>query len=97
MKIDFFAEVTITPRTDGVFFDRVEMLAQILHRWRIEDVRARFGPIESKHADSVVTDFAPDHGRRPCRSHRAHIGQFLPNSKRRERQPGVMELAGASE
>ena len=62
-----------------IFFDRVEMFAQVPHRWRIENVRAGFGPIESEHADPVSINFTPDH--RSGRGHRAHIGEFLLNSK----------------
>ena len=53
------------------------MLAQILHRRRVENIRAGLGPIEREQANSVITDFSADHGRRPCRCHRAHIGEIL--------------------
>ena len=62
-----------------IFFDRIEMFAQVPHRRRIENVRAGFGPIESEHADPVSINFTPDH--RSGRGHRAHIGEFLSNSK----------------
>ena len=64
MKIDFFAEVTITPLSAGLFLDEIEMLAQVPQGGGVKDIRARFRPIEGQNADAVVGDFAPDHGRR---------------------------------
>jgi hypothetical protein len=68
-----------------ILFERTEMIAQILHRRRVEYVRAGLGSIEGEHTNPVITDFAPDHGRRHCRCHRAHIGEILRNSKRNRR------------
>ena len=69
MKIDFFAEVTITPLSAGFFLDEVEMPAQIVQGRSVEDVRARIGPVERQQANTVVTNLAPDQWRRRRRGH----------------------------
>ena len=95
MKIDFFAEVTMTPLNRCVFFDEIEMLAQILQGRRVENVRAGIRPIEGQHADSVIIDFAPDHGRRRRRSHRFILAGFAENPSGMEQEVDRTRITSA--
>ena len=36
-----------------IFFDRIDVFAQALHRLCIEDIRTRFRPVERQDADAV--------------------------------------------
>ena len=45
IKIDFFAEVMITPRSDASFSISVEMLIQVAHCRGVENIRAGFRAI----------------------------------------------------
>jgi magnesium transporter len=61
------------------------MLAQILHRRSVENIRAGLGAIEGQDTDPAITDFPPDHWAGRCCRHSAHIGEIPANSKRDER------------
>ena len=57
-----------------VAFDRIDMFAQLAHGRGVENVRARFGPIECEHADAIVTNLASNHR---TYGHCRHYHQFV--------------------
>ena len=61
MKIDFFADVMMSPPSEPSFYDKIEMLAQLSERGAVENIRAGLGAIEGQHADVIVSDLAPNH------------------------------------
>ena len=44
-----------------VALDNIDMFAQLAHRRDVENVRARFGPIEREQADMVFPDLSLNH------------------------------------
>src|SRR5215467_6432960 len=58
------------------------MFVQFFERRSVEDVRSRFGTIESKQANVIVADLASDNRISSNCRHRVHIGHFPANSKR---------------
>ena len=57
MKIDFFAEVMIKPRTDESFSIASRCSLKSLHGRGVENVRAGIRPIEGKKANPVFPIF----------------------------------------
>jgi hypothetical protein len=45
-----------------VTFNGIDVLAQLLHSARIEDVCPRLRPIERQHANAIVSDLALNQG-----------------------------------
>ena len=54
--------------------DGIDVVAQLAHGRGVENVRARFGPIEREHANLIVTDIAANHGLSGNCRHRSHFG-----------------------